>query len=101
MRPLTPIYERVPMVWFLIGLLFNAAGLYLGFEYALSFWYIMIGLFSCAYGVALFGFRLRERPRTSVDTRLSPNFISAGATQDVPTMSDGEHIPVPEQSGAE
>jgi hypothetical protein len=73
------------MVWFLLGVLFNAAGLYLGFEYRLAFVYMIVGGFCCAYGVALFAFLLRERPRTTAATRLSPNFISSGATVIVPS----------------
>ena len=91
MRLITSIFERLPMVWFLIGLLFNAAGLYLGFEYSLSFGYMVVGWFCCAYGLALFAFRLRERPRTSAATRLSPKFISAGATVIMPAAPKVEN----------
>ncbi len=38
----TTIFERHPMVWFLLGLLFNSAGLYLGFEYSLAFAYMIV-----------------------------------------------------------
>ncbi len=64
------------MVWTLLGLLFFSGGLYLGFDYTMAFWYMMIGAFCCAYGVALLIFRLREAPKSTKDTRLSPNFIS-------------------------
>ena len=75
----TQLIERAPMVWFLLGLLFFSGGLYLGFEYVMSFWYMMIGAFCCAFGVALFVFRLQERPKSTKDTRLSPNFIQNSA----------------------
>jgi len=101
MWPLTPICERVPMVWFLIGLLFNATGLYLGFEYSLSFWYMMIGWFCCAYGVASFVLRLRERPRAPAATRLSPEFIASEPAHAAPAMSNSDHVPVMEKSGTE
>ena len=100
MRLFTTIFERLPMVWFLLGLLFNAAGLYLGFEYSLAFGYMIIGWFCCAYGVVLFVFRLRERPRTSAATRLSPNFMSAGSTTIMPAMPNVENEQVTEQSDA-
>lgn len=80
MRLFTVINERLPMIWVLLGLLFNATGLYLGFEQTLSFLYLFVGWFCCVFGLALFVMRLRERPRTSAGTRLSPNFISAGST---------------------
>ncbi len=70
------LLERAPMVWTLLGLLFFSGGLYLGFDYTMAFWYMMIGAFCCAYGVALLIFRLREAPKSTKDTRLSPNFIS-------------------------
>jgi hypothetical protein len=95
----TPIYERVPLVWVLIGLLFNATGLYLGFEFALSFVYLMVGWFCCAFGVAIYVLRLRERPEQSASTRLSPNFVSAGAV--IPSMADIQHESVTEQSDTE
>ena len=94
------IFERLPMVWFLLGLLFTAAGLYLGFEYALSFVYMIIGAFCCAYGLALFFFRFRERPRTTAATRLSPNFISAGSTVIMPSISSSESEQTTQQSDA-
>ncbi len=97
----TTIFERLPMVWFLLGLLFSAAGLYLGFEYSLAFGYMMIGLFCCAYGLVLFVIRLRERSRTSAATRLSPKFISAGSTVIMPAMPNVENEQATEQSDAE
>ncbi len=101
MRLFTNIFERLPMVWFLVGLLFNAAGLYLGFEYSLAFGYMIVGWFCCAYGLALFVLRLRERPRTSAATRLSPNFISAGSTVMMPAMPSVENEQATGQSDAE
>ncbi len=59
----TPIYERIPQFWFLLGLLFIATGLYLGFEFALSFWYIAVGFVCCAYSVGIFLLRLSHRGR--------------------------------------
>ncbi len=97
----TTIFERLPMVWFLLGLLFNAAGLYLGFEYSMAFGYMIVGWFCCAYGLALLMFRLRERPRTSAATRLSPNFMSAGSTVVTPAMPNVEKEQATEQSDAE
>ncbi|MGI9224897.1 MAG: hypothetical protein ACR2QX_10500 [Woeseiaceae bacterium] len=80
MRLTTVVFERLPMVWILLGLLFSAAGLLLGFEFALAFGYMMVGLFCVAWGVVVFVLQRGERPQQSAATRLSPNFISAGAT---------------------
>ncbi len=101
MWPPITVYERVPMVWFLVGLLFNATGLYLGFEYTLSFAYLMLGWFCCACGVALFVFRLREHPGKSTDTRLSSKFVSAGSTQVIAAAAVSNSGPLTEPPAAE
>jgi len=92
------ILERAPMVWVLLGLLFNAAGLYMGFQFGMSFVYMMIGWFCCAYGAALFLFRLRESPKQSTEHRLSPNFVSANATHEEPPKA--ADAPVSEEAGS-
>ena len=94
----TPIYERVPVVWILVGLLFSASGLYLGFDYSLSFWYLVIGMACFAFGVAIIVLRRLERPRAPEGTRLSPNFISAGATQIMPSAPVEEAIAATEEN---
>ncbi len=101
MRLFTTVFERIPMVWFLLGLLFNATGLYLGFEYSMAFAYMIVGWFCCAYGLVLFVFRLQERPRTTTATRLSPSFVQAGATVVMPAMPNVENEQATEQSNAE
>jgi hypothetical protein len=57
----TPIYERVPQFWFLIGLLFISVGLYIGFEYVLTIYYVGLGLLCCACGIGIFLLRRRRR----------------------------------------
>lgn len=76
MRMFTIIFERLPMVWFLLGLLFIATGLYLGFEYSLSFVYLLVGCCCCVYGVAVYVLQRLDRPKSTADTRLSPHFIA-------------------------
>jgi hypothetical protein len=75
----TPIYERIPQFWFLLGLLFITTGLYLGFEFALSFWYIAVGLSCCAYGVGIILVRLthRQRPQTAEQAAAPPESTPA------------------------
>ena len=55
------IYERLPQFWLLIGLLFITTGLYLGFEFVLSFYYIGLGALCCVYSLAIFMMRLTHR----------------------------------------
>ena len=64
----TPIYERIPQFWFLLGLLFVAAGLYLGLDYALAFGYAVIGVACCGYGIGIAVMRSRYRNNAVADT---------------------------------
>ena len=63
----TPVYERIPQFWFLLGLLFIANGLYIGLDFAAAFGYGAIGLICCAYGVGIEVMRTRYRSNKSVD----------------------------------
>ena len=85
MRLISDIFERLPQVWILLGLLFFATGLYVGFEYSVVFVYLGIGLVCFLYGVLLFFFMLREKPKKTAETALSPNFIQIGATVAMPS----------------
>ena len=98
MRLFTIIFERIPMVWFLLGLLFISVGLYLGYQSSLTFLYLVVGLFCCAYGVALFVFRLQARPQASAATRLSPHFISAGSDDSMPSISSASDVQTTEHA---
>ena len=57
----TPVYERIPQLWFLLGLLFITGGVYLGFDYPISFLYIALGLSFCSAGVGISVVRFRYR----------------------------------------
>jgi hypothetical protein len=92
------IFERLPMVWFLLGLLFNSLALYLGLDSPLFFVYLIAGWGCCAYGLAIFVLQKLERPKQSQATKLSPNFISAGDTNTMAAPSvQHESEPASEQ----
>jgi len=95
------ISERLPMVWFLLGLLFNALALYMGIESSLFFVYLIVGWACCALGLAIFFLQLQERPKQAAKTRLSPNFISAGDATMMPAGSTSDQERVPEKSETE
>ncbi len=80
MRLFEIIFARRPVVWLLLGLPLLLGGLYLGLNYSQSFAYVFVGLGCSFYGLLLFIFRRRERPDSKEARRLSPNFISIGAT---------------------
>jgi len=64
----TPIYERIPQFWFLLGLLFIANGLYLGIDFVISLGYIAVGTLCCAYGVGIALIRMRYRRNRSASS---------------------------------
>ena len=53
----TPIYERIPQCWLLLGLLFMSSGVYLGFDYGLTFLYFGTGVFCVVWGARIFMMR--------------------------------------------
>jgi uncharacterized membrane protein len=62
----TPIYERIPQFWFLLGLLFISNGLYLGINFVISLGYIAVGFVCCAYGIGIALIRMRYRKNKTV-----------------------------------
>ena len=90
--------ERLPMVWFLLGLLFNAAGLFLGFEFSVAFGYMIVGWLCCAFGIVLFVLQLMEPAKKSVEKRLSRGFISVGENVAMPANSDAKNEQAPDSS---
>ncbi len=47
-------FGRIPQFHVLVGLLFVAGGLYLGFDFQLAFYYIGFGVINFAFGVGMF-----------------------------------------------
>ena len=101
MRLVTIVFERLPMVWLLLGLRFLAAGLYLGFDYTLTFVYLIVGAFCSLYGLLLFIFLRIERPARSSGSTLSPHFISSSESGAMPGVSNEEYARVTPQTGRE
>ena len=101
MWPPRPVYERYPQLWFLLGLLFIATGLHLGFEFSMSFLYMMVGFFCCAFGIVLFLLRLFERPiaQTAGEPRKPIEFASGepGYAEPVQAMPGDNPAPVMEK----
>lgn len=72
------------MVCLLFGLLLVAFGLLVGFDSTAAIGAMIVGLLVSVFGLILFVLQLQERPRPTVATRLSPDFISAGSTVQMP-----------------
>lgn len=77
--------ERQPMLWMLSGLLLISIGLFVGLESTAPIAAIIIGLLCSVFGIILYLLQLQERPKSSAQTRLSPDFISAGSTVQMPS----------------
>ncbi len=73
----TPIYERIPQFWLLLGLLFMSSGTYLGFDYQLSFLYFGVGFVCCAWSLWIFTARLKHRSQQR-QFEVSPRAEPAG-----------------------
>lgn len=94
MKLVSEIFERLPQVWVLVGLLIIATGLWLGFDYSIVFVYLGLGILCFLYGVVLFVLLALEGPRKTNKRPLSRDFISIGETVVMPTPeTDQEPTP--------
>ena len=59
----TPVYERVPDFWILLGLLFFSLGLYIGFNYELIFLYLAVGMGCILRGIWIYIARWKFRSK--------------------------------------
>ncbi len=64
----TPVYERLPHVLLLVGLLFMSTVMYLGVSHPQTPIYFGAGFFCCLWSLVIFEMRLRSRqPRQRSD----------------------------------
>ena len=82
----TPVYERIPQFWLLLGLLFMSSGTYLGFDYSLSFVYFGVGFACCIWSLTIFSMRLSARK----DQRQHPILEKAEDQQAEDVVADAE-----------
>lgn len=61
----TPIYERTPQLWLLMAALFVVLGAYIGFDYALTYFYVLLGTICGVRGVQVW--RMRTNYRRAAD----------------------------------
>ena len=84
----TPVYERVPQFYVLVGLLLITDGLYLGFDFSYSFFYLGLGIASCAWGVAIFIQRMKYRQAQPAAQTASGAVDSAAVAEESATPSE-------------
>jgi len=51
------IYEKIPQFWFFAGIFFIFAGLYVGFAFDPTIWYVILGVVCCLCGIGVFTLR--------------------------------------------
>jgi hypothetical protein len=82
------VLGRIPQFYILVGLLFVAGGLYLGFYFKLAFVYLGFGLINCAFGIAMYAVQLQKRwAQPAVHAAISAGDAPAPA-QDIPAAAD-------------
>jgi hypothetical protein len=57
----SPVYERVPQFWLLIGILFMSSGAYLGLKFQLSYLYFGVGSLCVVWSLVTLIMRRRNR----------------------------------------
>jgi Kef-type K+ transport system membrane component KefB len=67
----SPVYERVPQFWLLIGILFMSSGAYLGLKFQLSYLYFGVGFLCVVWSLVTLIMRKRNRG-TSADLVAAP-----------------------------
>lgn len=83
----TPVYERLPQFWLLLGLLFMSSGVYIGFDYRLSFAYIIIGALCVVWSAKTVIMRTKFRSQKTLV--VSPT----AAESDGPTAATPDGVP--------
>lgn len=66
MRLPTPIYEKTPQLWLLMGVLFVVLGSYIGFAYSLTYFYVLLGIVCTVRGFRVL--RMRKHYRRALPT---------------------------------
>lgn len=56
-----PIYEKIPHFWFFAGIFLIAMGLYLGYAFTQTMFYLGMGASCCLIGAGVFVLRMRHR----------------------------------------
>jgi hypothetical protein len=63
----TPIYERTPLLWLLMAILFVVLALYIGFAYKLTIFYLGLGIFCAGRGLHILSMRRNYRRKYRVE----------------------------------
>jgi len=76
-----PIYERMPQVWLLLGLMLMYSGIYLTFDYTLSYLYSGSGLICAVWGIWVFSRRVVGRKKAAAQASVPPPAATDAQTE--------------------
>ena len=96
------IYNRIPQIWILMGLMFFASGLYLGFEYKMVFAYLGMGAVSVLRGMWIYNARSEvEKQRHLDNLRELREARDVAAAEEKSKVGDQAASPVTESAPVE
>ena len=75
----TPIYESTPHLWLLMAVLFVVLGLYIGFAYPLTYFYVLLGLVCAVRGFQVWQMRRKFRLATAADAEPGDSIVEPTA----------------------
>ena len=76
----TPIYQRIPAFWLVMGTLFLMLGLYIGFHFALIYVYLGLGVVCIVRGIWVHLIRQRYRDKKNSNNGGDVPLDKTGAT---------------------
>jgi hypothetical protein len=76
----TPVYERAPQIWLLMAVLFVILGLYIGFDYMLTYFYVLLGVICALRGAHIRNMRRIYRQSGNADTETDGESLPEAAT---------------------
>lgn len=60
----TKLYERLPLWWIVVGLVFMLSALYLGLDYGAAYGYLAVGVACSVFGLLITIWRVNHRNNT-------------------------------------
>ena len=92
-----PIYERMPQVWLLLGLMLMYSGIYLTFDYTLSYLYSGAGLICFTWSTWIFSRRVVGRKKAAAQASVPPPAATDAQTEQPQTEQLQTEQPQTEQ----
>ena len=69
----TKLYERLPLWWILVGLVFMLSSLYLGLDYGAAYGYLGLGVACSVFGLIITLWRSQHRNDKNANEQPTPD----------------------------